>query len=380
MFKTIDLHFESSKKLNDFSQGKLDRYSEMTEFQRAFVCGLLREKKPQKVLEIGVAAGGTTAVILECLQELGLSGVMYSVDISEQWYRGGNKRTGFLKDELIADDGAYKHTFILGKAIPHVIEEIGDNIDFLILDTTHILPGELLDFLVCYPFLNKTCTVVLHDVAENMITGKKTEIATKLLFDVIRADKYYMLDKDEYAYGFSNIAAFTINDQTATSIDNLFSALSFSWNYGFSNEDKEAYGGIINKNYPTSCYQWYLRVAKMHEYTALEGKIRSHYGKDLSVLKLQWESADCVYVYGGGYWAELYTRYANINGLSIAGYIISEEYEKKDSLVFNKFDLPVLYPGEVDDAINCAVVLGVDVSSFRQCTLSLKKSGISRIL
>lgn len=43
-----------------------------------------------------------------------------------------------------------KHQFLLGKAIPFVLERIGKDIDFLILDTAHCLPGELLDFIVCF--------------------------------------------------------------------------------------------------------------------------------------------------------------------------------------------------------------------------------------
>ena len=46
---------------------------------------------------------------------------------------------------------------------PDVIDEIGSDIDFLILDTLHIVPGEILDFLVCLPYLTKDAIVVLHD-------------------------------------------------------------------------------------------------------------------------------------------------------------------------------------------------------------------------
>lgn len=36
--------------------------SEMNEDQRGFLCGLLRDYNPQKILEVGVAAGGTTTI------------------------------------------------------------------------------------------------------------------------------------------------------------------------------------------------------------------------------------------------------------------------------------------------------------------------------
>ena len=45
---------------------------EMSEFESAFLCGLLKKFRPKKILEIGVAAGGTTAVMLQCLEDMKL--------------------------------------------------------------------------------------------------------------------------------------------------------------------------------------------------------------------------------------------------------------------------------------------------------------------
>lgn len=41
--------------------------AEMSEEQSAFLCGLLKKYRPNKIVEIGVAAGGTTAVMLNCI-------------------------------------------------------------------------------------------------------------------------------------------------------------------------------------------------------------------------------------------------------------------------------------------------------------------------
>ena len=43
---------------------------EMTEFESAFLCGVLNKFKPKKILEVGVAADGTTAVIMQCMEDL----------------------------------------------------------------------------------------------------------------------------------------------------------------------------------------------------------------------------------------------------------------------------------------------------------------------
>ena len=44
---------------------------EMSEFESAFLCGLLNKFQPKKILEVGVAAGGTTAIILQCMKNIG---------------------------------------------------------------------------------------------------------------------------------------------------------------------------------------------------------------------------------------------------------------------------------------------------------------------
>lgn len=68
----------------------------MSEFESAFLCGLLKKFKPKKILEVGVSAGGTTPIILQCLEDNGQEYEMYSIDVSEKYYRDSNKETGFI--------------------------------------------------------------------------------------------------------------------------------------------------------------------------------------------------------------------------------------------------------------------------------------------
>ncbi len=52
----------------------------MSERQSGFLCGLIKEFKPKRILEIGVAAGGTTAIMLNCISMLGLETSIVSID------------------------------------------------------------------------------------------------------------------------------------------------------------------------------------------------------------------------------------------------------------------------------------------------------------
>ena len=144
----------------------IDNEPEMNEFESSFLCGLLKEKKPKKIVEIGVAAGGTTAILLQCLEMLENDCRMYSIDCLEYFYADKSKKTGFMGEEAkknIGGTGRCKHTFLLGISA-NLLNDIGPGIDFLILDTSHTLPGELLEFITCLPYLEDDAIVVLHDI------------------------------------------------------------------------------------------------------------------------------------------------------------------------------------------------------------------------
>ena len=128
---------------------------EMSDFDSAFLCGLLEKYRPQKIVEVGVAAGGTTGIIIEKLKDRYDEINMYSCDLNEQFYlnekvEGGNRKSGFLAEDIIRYSNV-KHRFMLGNYLPTFLDEIGQEIDFLILDTVHYMPGELLDFLAVMP-------------------------------------------------------------------------------------------------------------------------------------------------------------------------------------------------------------------------------------
>ena len=230
-WSSVELAIEARDAVREEVGSDLYQYVEMSEFEHGFICGLLKANNPRKILEIGVASGGTTAVILKCLEDMGQQAEMFSVDISCKWYRDGSKETGFLVNKMENIGENIQHKFLLGNSIPYYMDEIGTEIDFLLLDTAHSLPGELLDFLVCFPYLKDGCIVVLHDVAENVLTGRPIENATKLLFDIVKAEKYYILDADKLPCGISNIAAFKIDEETRRRIGDIFSALANPWGY-----------------------------------------------------------------------------------------------------------------------------------------------------
>ena len=354
-------------------------YSEMTEFERDFLCGMLKKKKPEKLLEIGVSAGGTTVMILECLKTLGLKSKMYSVDVSEFWYRSDKRKTGFAAKEYMEHRySEIQHEFILGQSIPYVIDRIGEGIDFLILDTTHSMPGEFLDFLICLPYLQEGCIVLLHDTIENHLTCRNNEIATKLLFDLVHGNKWYMCNNETEIFGFSNIAAFEVSKQTRKNICSVFSGLTMSWEYMLTDEELNKYLELIGKHYPKEYLEWSERAFSLQKYTHIRKEINWHYGLDHEWLKMKWKKQKNVFLYGGGYWARTYSEYARMNHLPISGWIISDEEDMVDA---GKYSLPVFYLGDLPyEPDDCSIILALDRQYFGMVKKNLVQKGYYMVL
>ena len=57
--------------LPEFVDSQGYREPEMSESESAFLCGALKQFHPKKILEIGVAGGATTAIIVQTLEDLG---------------------------------------------------------------------------------------------------------------------------------------------------------------------------------------------------------------------------------------------------------------------------------------------------------------------
>lgn len=306
----------------------------MSETDHGFLCGLLEKYKPRKVLEVGVYAGGTTIAILDMLERLGLNdSELYSVDLAEEIWSG--KEVGYMVQEageyLDSIDNFHLYT---GVTAAEILEEItGDQeFDFVIIDTAHYLPGEILDFLACYPFMEDGAVVVLHDVLLNQ-KDKHRATATKTVFDIVVGEKIWNWDMEEYP----NIAAVKINSDTGKYIKDLISALSLSWYYNPGDGILNQYRKIIENYYD-------------EESLAIFDKLVS--------LNMQWweETSDCVhktigdllngllsndrkqiFIYGTGRVGRVYFEYLKENHLAerVAGFIVSDDQNISDSTIEN---------------------------------------------
>lgn len=232
---------------------------EMSREDHGFLSGIIKLIQPKKILEVGVAEGGTTAVIVKSLEILGLNCDMFSVDLNEQFYRDKNLETGYIYKKQKTPENV-NHTFLFGKTIAGRLEKIRGGIDLVILDTTHSIPGEILDFLSVLPFLSKNGMVVLHDVNLNysyackegsVRHGSLRSIATKVVYTTAVAEKYYDYD-DNHLY---NIAALKINEDTYKYIIDMFVALSHTWTYRLDDQLIQEYRDLFTQHYSPQCME-----------------------------------------------------------------------------------------------------------------------------
>ena len=268
MYNEIELYMEPESILDKTEEA----YCEISSAEHGFICGLLRKYQPHKIVEVGVAGGGTTAVIMKCLDLLHNDARMYSVDLNEQCYRKQEKMTGYQLNEVREElENFSNHKFLLGHILPEVIHEIGEEIDFVVLDTVHSLPGELLDFLCILPYLRDGAVVVLHDVTLNLHdVSRKASYATKTVLDAAAGKKYF-----NYHDEIFNIGAIEIGQETRENAANLFSALSITWCYLPSESDMSCYRQVYKKYYDEECVCLFDTFYEIQ--SGLLGRERKHY-------------------------------------------------------------------------------------------------------
>lgn len=299
---------------------------EMNDDEHDFLCDMIRTFCPSKMLEVGVAAGGTTAVIMNCLSMVNPKCEMYSVDISRECYRKKGFATGYQLEQVKEYLPNYdNHHFFLGKELPYVIDAIGKDIDFVVLDTVHSMPGEILDFLCVLPYLSKNAIIVLHDVVLNMLNGSHS-YATKVLFDTVAGEKYWNCNGT-----LSNIAAFRIIEDTFEHIENVFSSLTISWEYLPSLKSLGRYYNNYKNYYSTNTLSLFRIIVPRQVRSFM--RIQSIDTEEDELIQ-ELDKNKEIYIYGTGLKGLALGAWLERKRYSIKNYVVSDDYIiNRDSII-----------------------------------------------
>ena len=221
----------------------LSGISEMTYLERCFLNGIIRQAKPKKILELGVSAGGSSAIILNAIKDFD-NAKLYSVDYNKKWYRDNSKDVGFIIDEKFSNLKNKWKLYTEGTAAKFM-DEIGDEIDLCLIDTMHINPGEFLDFLIVLPYLKKNAILILHDIALHYF--RKHSLTNGILFSCLKGKKITFNEGNWNK--FANIGAVILDENVKDNILDYLYLLTLPWQYLPSYNDILECQKLFSKNY-----------------------------------------------------------------------------------------------------------------------------------
>jgi len=212
-------------------QNTVKDYIEITYDEQKFLNGIIRKIKPKKIIEIGVAYGGTAVIILNAIKDIE-DAKLYSIDINKNCYRLPSKQTGFIVKEKFPHL-ANKWRLYTGGFTSEFIEKIGNNIDLVYIDTVHVVPGEMLNWLEILPFLKEESFVILHDtflmyiydsVVKNIINYSNNQILCYIRGELILPS----YKKNMFSM---NIGAIKLSKKQENYYLQYFLALGAQWQY-----------------------------------------------------------------------------------------------------------------------------------------------------
>lgn len=381
-YKKVDL-FAEPEKIMDTLPPEM-RMAEMSEAQHGFLCGLIKEYRPKKILEVGVYAGGTTAIMMNCLHILGLEPEFYSLDLNTTYYSTLDEtktiEIGFVAQYVKTQLDYKNYTLITGDVLAAHIDDIGDGVDFLILDTTHCMPGEILEFLVSFPYLSKNAVIVLHDMILNHYSESYEAYATRVLFDAVTAEKFYMMGGyDKNPDDLFNIAAFQVNDESRTHIRDVFSSLAYTWAYMPSEEQLGKYMTIIEKHYDEYTVDWMKMIISVQKRTSMNWE-RDNFIRIKTISRIK-ESTNGVVIYGCGHLGEVWYESLRERNIKICAFVVSDDQPITKENVF-KFPVPIYHlkelPYEYKDSLFIPAVWNKNICD--EISKALQNNGYTNIL
>ena len=162
--KSKNISFKYYKFKKKFISEKMKKYSywQLKNNEFYFINGIIRKYKPKNCLELGVAEGGSSVLILNAIKDIKNSSLV-SIDLNPKYYANLSKDTGHTVKEYFPEL-ANNWQLFTGEQPHKFLEKLNIKFDFLFLDTVHLSPGEIINIIEALPFLNDNAIVVLHDI------------------------------------------------------------------------------------------------------------------------------------------------------------------------------------------------------------------------
>ena len=244
--------------------------SEMSHQDRAFLNGIIRKIKPKVIVEIGLAAGGSSCVILNAIRDMD-NAKLYSFDYNTIWYRDKGKKngrkTGFLVNQIVPELVSKWELYTGGVPCKHLNNLPDEGVDICLIDTAHYNPGEHLNILEILPFMKKNGIVIYHDTAYHSLinaTGTTNIVSINTL-----NGKRILLRQ---TMDLPNIGAIILDENIGDMLFPLFSNLSLPWSYKISEDDFVEMFKHFSKYYSKHLVQIYVYYCYFYMNGGLQNK------------------------------------------------------------------------------------------------------------
>ena len=179
--------------------------------------------------------------------------IVYSIDYTTHCYNDKDKKVGWVVDHYAADLTDKWRLYTNGLA-SDFLDEIGGDIDMCLIDTVHVNPGELLDYLMVLPFLKKNAIIVLHDISLHLLPHNENAITNCILFSAMQGDKTYP-KSENVGRGFPNIGAAIIDKESQIQhITDILMLLGLEWTYMPTQKDCDSMLTLFSKHYDTHTF------------------------------------------------------------------------------------------------------------------------------
>ena len=223
-----------------------------------FLNGIIRKFKPKKCLEIGVAYGGSAIIILNAIKDIKDS-FLISLDLNTDLFNKVKLKTGCNVEKYFPELASNNKWQLYTGEQPHkFLDKLNMKFDFLFLDTSHLTPGEIINIIEAFPFLEENAIVVLHDVLFHLPSHghyKPKEIkfhpSQIYLMTSLSGNKVVIPDN---RFGAENIGAVFLNPNQEKYYLNYFFLLMSPWDYMPTDSQIEELRVFIKKYYKKDKY------------------------------------------------------------------------------------------------------------------------------
>jgi hypothetical protein len=193
-----------------------------------FLHNMILREKPDKVLEVGVASGYSTSVLLRALscqhshQAIGTAW-LHSVDLLPHCYFAPERATGSAVHEIVPVL-ANRVSFHFGETAV-AARNFGEVFPLAFVDGNHQNPWPVFDLLAIWPAMKAGSWVILHDIFLPVLEQGCQSNGPGLLFTLWPGEKLLQSPNHETR----NVGAIRLPENQADALSALALLLKFAW-------------------------------------------------------------------------------------------------------------------------------------------------------